>query len=264
MEPGKPYPSDVNRVQFELIRPLLEGVRKRTKPRTVDLYEVFNAVLYLLKSGCQWSILPEGFPNWRTVHSYFAKWSAADQDGVSVLERALKKSVGETREKLGRNAMTGFLIVDAQSVKNTGSAEQKGCDAGKKVSGISRHIAVDTQGMPYTIAVDHGRGDGQQRRVGCHRPVQAKSGVGRERVGRWRLYGRTLADGVMERLKATVQVVKRNELHTFAVLPKRWVVECSFGWLEKCRRPWKNCERKLNTSLQMIHLAFLRLLLRRS
>ena len=153
MEPGKPYPSDVNRVQFELIRPLLEGVRKRTKPRTVDLYEVFNAVLYLLKSGCQWSILPEGFPNWRTVHSYFAKWSAADQDGVSVLERALKKSVADAREKLGRNAMTGFLIVDAQSVKNTDSAEQKGCDAGKKVSGISRHIAVDTQGMPYTIAV---------------------------------------------------------------------------------------------------------------
>ena len=153
MEPGKPYPSDVNRVQFELIRPLLEGVRKRTKPRTVDLYEVFNAVLYLLKSGCQWSILPEGFPNWRTVHSYFAKWSAADQDGVSVLERALKKSVGETREKLGRNAMTGFLIVDAQSVKNTDSAEQKGCDAGKKVSGIRRHIAVDTQGLPHAIAV---------------------------------------------------------------------------------------------------------------
>ena len=153
MEPGKPYPSDVNRVQFELIRPLLEGVRKRTKPRTVDLYEVFNAVLYLLKSGCQWRMLPDGFPKWRTVHSYFAKWSAADQDGVSVLERALKKSVGEAREKLGRNAMTGFLIVDAQSVKNTDSAEQKGCDAGKKVSGIRRHIAVDTQGLPHTIAV---------------------------------------------------------------------------------------------------------------
>ena len=72
------------------------------------------------------------------------------------------------------------------------------------------------------------------------------------------------ADSVMEQLKATVQVVKRNELHTFVVLPKRWIVERSFAWLEKCRRLWKNCERKLNTSLQMIHLAFLRLLLRRS
>ena len=68
----------------------------------------------------------------------------------------------------------------------------------------------------------------------------------------------------MERLKATVQFVKRNELHAFAVLSKRWIVERSFGWLEKCRRLWKNCERKLNTSLQRIYLAFLRLFLRRS
>ena len=91
MTPRKPYPSDIGREQFESIRPLLEGVRKRTKPRKVDLYEVFNAVLYLLKSGCQWRMLPEGFPKWCTVYSYFAKWSAADQDGVSALERALKK-----------------------------------------------------------------------------------------------------------------------------------------------------------------------------
>jgi transposase len=66
----------------------LESVRKRTKPRTVDLQEVFNAVLYVLKSGCQWSMLPEGFPHWVTVYSYFAKWSAPDGDGVSALERA--------------------------------------------------------------------------------------------------------------------------------------------------------------------------------
>jgi transposase len=88
----KKYPSDVSRVQFEQLRPLLEGVRRRTKPRTVDLYEVFCAVLYLLKSGCQWRMLPGEFPKWRTVHSYFAKWSEPDQDGVSVLERALKKT----------------------------------------------------------------------------------------------------------------------------------------------------------------------------
>lgn len=74
-----------------MICPLLEGVRKRTKPRTVDLYEVFCGVLYLLKSGCQWRMLPGEFPKWRTVHSYLAKWSEPDSDGVSVLERALKK-----------------------------------------------------------------------------------------------------------------------------------------------------------------------------
>lgn len=87
----KPYPSDVSRTQFEEVRPLLEGVRKRTRPRTVDLYEVFCAVLYLLKSGCQWRLLPREYPKWRTVHSYFSLWSEPAQAGVSVLEQALKK-----------------------------------------------------------------------------------------------------------------------------------------------------------------------------
>ena len=91
MQRRKAYPSDISREQFEAIRTILESVRKRTKPRTVDLHEVFNAVLYVLKSGCQWRMLPEGFPNWVTVYSYFAKWSAPDRDGVSALERALKK-----------------------------------------------------------------------------------------------------------------------------------------------------------------------------
>ena len=88
----KTYASDISREKFEEIRPLLQGVRRRTKPTTVDLYEVFCAVLYLLRTGCQWRFLPSEFPKWRTVHSYFAKWSEPDQDGISVLERALKKS----------------------------------------------------------------------------------------------------------------------------------------------------------------------------
>ena len=88
----KTYASDISREKFEEIRPLLQSVRRRTKPTTVDLYEVFCAVLYLLRTGCQWRFLPSEFPKWRTVHSYFAKWSEPDQDGISVLERALKKS----------------------------------------------------------------------------------------------------------------------------------------------------------------------------
>ena len=88
----KTYTSDVSREKFEEILPLLQSVRRRTKPTTVDLYEVFCAVLYLLRTGCQWRFLPSEFPKWRTVHSYFAKWSEPAQDGISVLERALKKS----------------------------------------------------------------------------------------------------------------------------------------------------------------------------
>ena len=88
----KRYASDISREKFEEMVPLLQSVRRRTKPTTVDLYEVFCAVLYLLRTGCQWRFLPSDFPKWRTVHSYFAKWSETDQAGISALERALKKS----------------------------------------------------------------------------------------------------------------------------------------------------------------------------
>lgn len=75
--------------------------------------------------------------------------------------------------------------------------------------------------------------------------------------------GSPFAAGINEMLGATVEIVKRSELHKFTVIPKRWVVERSFAWLEKCRRLWKNCERKINTSLQMVVLAFVRLLIQK-
>jgi transposase len=87
----KVYPSDIKREQFEVIRPLLESARKKTAPHRVDLYEVFCAVLYLLRTGCQWRALPSDFPKWRTVHSYFAIWSEPRENG-SLLEQALIKS----------------------------------------------------------------------------------------------------------------------------------------------------------------------------
>ena len=172
--------------------------------------------------------------------------------------------VGEVRQSLGRDAHTTFLIVDAQSVKNTDTAEQKGFDGGKLVSGIKRHIGVDTNGLPHMIHVTTAN-------------ITDRAGA----LEGFALYksnlinvvsvlvdggytGEPFATGVKDILGATVEVAKRSELHTFAVIPKRWVVERSFAWLEKCRRLWKNCERKLNTSLQMVVLAFLVLLLKKS
>ena len=88
----KKYASDISREQFAEIESLLRSVRRNTKPITVDLYEVFCAVLYLLRTGCQWRFLPSDFPKWQTVYAYWRKWNEPDQHGVSVLERALKKS----------------------------------------------------------------------------------------------------------------------------------------------------------------------------
>ncbi len=89
------YPSDITRTQFETIRPLLESIRKKTHPRTLDLFDIFNAILYVLKTGCQWSALPHDYPKYKTVHKYFMQWSEEKKVGrqkqPSILEQVLKK-----------------------------------------------------------------------------------------------------------------------------------------------------------------------------
>ncbi|UUZ69541.1 transposase [Polaromonas sp. P2-4] len=105
----KKYASDISKEKFEEIRPLLEGMRKKTKPRTLDLYDVFCAVLYVLRSGCQWRMPPSDFPRWSTVHSYFSKWSKPEPDGASVLERALKKSGWRGPRETGAQRLTNSL-----------------------------------------------------------------------------------------------------------------------------------------------------------
>ena len=92
MTKRRKYPSDISRAQFKEIEGELLKVRKRTKPRTVDLYEVFCGLLYVLKSGCQWRMIPRDYPNWKTIYAYFCKWREPDpQTGISVLEHVLKK-----------------------------------------------------------------------------------------------------------------------------------------------------------------------------
>lgn len=172
--------------------------------------------------------------------------------------------VGEVRCNSGRTEKSRFIIVDAQSVKNTDTAVEKGYDGGKKISGIKRHIAVDTQGLPHAIHVTTAN---VTDRCGALKAFELAADTLSEVekvLADGGYSGKAFSDAVEETLGATVEVAKRSQLHTFAVIPKRWVVERSFAWLEKCRRLWKNCERKLNSSLHMVVLAFINLLLRRS
>ena len=164
----------------------------------------------------------------------------------------------------GRKECTSFCIIDAQSVKNSDTAEAKGYDAGKKVSGIKRHIAVDTQGLPHAIHVTTADVTDRVGALEAFRLNAANLITVESVLADGGYSGESFATEVQNILGATVQIAKRNELHTFSVMPQRWVVERAFAWLDKCRRLWKNCERKLNTSLQMVVLAFVRLLLKRS
>jgi transposase len=167
------------------------------------------------------------------------------------------------RRNNGRNEKTSFIIVDAQSVKNTDTAENKGYDAGKKISGIKRHIAVDTQGFPHAIHITTAEITDRAGALEAFLLNQTSLSNVQNVLADGGYTGDNFASSVQEIIGAGVEIAKRNELHTFAVIPKRWVVERSFGWLEKCRRLWKNCERKLNTSLQMVVLSFLVIMLKR-
>jgi transposase len=156
-----------------------------------------------------------------------------------------------------------MAIVDAQSVKNTESAHCKGYDGGKKVSGIKRHIAVDTNGFPHAIHVTAANVTDRQGAVEMTEKSLKNFSNVRKMLVDGGYTGEPFAQAIHLLIGAVVEVSKRSDPHAFNVIPKRWVVERSFSWIEKCRRLWKNCEGLVTSSVGMVQLAFTRILLKR-
>jgi len=129
------YPSDVTRIQFDLIRNIFESARKITCPRKYDLYDIFCAILYVTKEGVTWRAIPHDYPKWRIVYKYFQMWGETTESGISLFEQAMNELVVSERIINGREPQTSMVIVDSKSVKNTDTAEEKGYDAGKKLPG---------------------------------------------------------------------------------------------------------------------------------
>jgi transposase len=168
------------------------------------------------------------------------------------------------RKKNGRKSSTSMVIVDAQSVKNTDTAHTKGYDGGKKISGIKRHVAVDTQGLPHGINITPANVTDRTEATNIFEKYQENLQKVEKVLCDGGYTGDSFRNSVKELLNATVEIAKRSELHKFAVIPKRWVVERSFAWIEKSRRLWKNCERLLTSSVGMMQLRFIRILVKRS
>lgn len=129
----KEYPSDITREQFEKIREELEGTKKKTRPRKYDFYDIFCAILYILKEGCTWRAIPHDYPNWQNVRYHYDIWAKPDDDGISLLDRILQKLVETERKENDRSLKTTMIIVYSKSIHNADTAENKGYDAGKKL-----------------------------------------------------------------------------------------------------------------------------------
>jgi len=248
------YPTNVSNSQWQIISKYLDVERSRK----YELREIVNAILYLVKAGCQWRMLPGDFPQWTIVYYYFSVWK---QNGI--LEEIHECLVEKIRKQRNKKEEPSIGIIDAQSVKSTlVSSQDKGFDAGKKIKGIKRHIIVDTLGLILAVVI---QGASVQDRDGAISVID-------KLTENWKKIIKIFADSgyrgeliakVQTRFKIELEIIKRNELHTFKVLPKRWIVERTFAWIDTNRRNSKNYERLNNTSIAMVHLAAIRIMLNR-
>ena len=182
---------------------------------------------------------------------------------VRVFSTGFKKSTGLVRNSELRTDEPTLTIIDAKSIKNTDTAQEKGYDAGKKVSGIKLHAIADTMDLSHALYVTTAN---VTDRKGALETIERNPNLfvsAKKIVVDGGYSGERFVKSVDKLCGAEVEVVKKTEKHKFVVLPQRWVVERSFGWLENYRRLWKNCERKLHTSHQMTTLAFIAACLKR-
>jgi transposase len=252
------YPSDLTDAEWARIRPLLPEPARRGRRRKVDLREVLNAIRYLARTGCGWRMLPHDFPPWQTVYWWFRRF----------VRRLLFRTVHDLalmldRERAGRAPSPSAGVLDSQTVKAPAAPGGGGYDAAKRIKGRKRHVAVDTDGRLLMVNLT---------------PADVQDAAEAERIiaavrQRWPWLKHLFADGAYDRSKLASQAAFRDfvvevvrklaDQQGFQPLPRRWVVERTFGWMTRWRRLVRDHEARLDVSEAMIHVGLGSLLLRR-
>jgi putative transposase len=253
------YPSDLTDSQWSVLEPLLPRTSKRGRPPTAPRH-IFNGILYVLRGGIQWRFLPSDYGPWQTVYGKFRRWKKAG------LWKALNDQLRlQVRKASGKRARPTACILDSQTVRSADHGGEVGYDAAKKTKGRKRHLLVDTLGLLLGVWITPAS---TPERAGAQgllaRVLVAYAGLRKRWVDggytgpEFAAWVRTL------RPKLEVEVVRRSDdLSGFKVLPRRWVVERTFGWLMKQRRLVRDYEQTESSAAAMVQIAMIHIMLRR-
>ena len=255
------YDSDLSDDEWNLIADLIPTIKSNTttggRPAKYERRELLNAMLYLCRTGCQWRLLPHDLPDWQAVYRYFVQW-----DSQEVFERINTRLRKNIRIDLGRNPEPSAGIIDSQSVKIPANIEFSGFDGAKKVNGRKRHIVTDTLGLLLAVVV-------HEASLSDRESAQTVLTITRTKCKRLKTifadqgYTGELIGIVRRTLKLSIEIIKRIEVRVFHILPRRWVVERTFGWFGFYRRLAKDYERYPRHSEAFVYLAMSNIMLQR-